>query len=297
MNLPLHYVSDLCVSFLNLFPQGTKTQSSVKVKDPKMCSWTQKRLHQSNVSVTKRQVNSLAMQGRRLESTAVLKVETFNVDSHSMIKPPLVKICGVTNVNDAILAAQVGASFVGMILWPKSKRSICNSTAKEIAHAVRFHKAEPVGVFVDEDAETIERFCTSAGIGIAQLHGEGARASLTNLPSHLETIYVVHVDKSGILQTPLPGSNLVDWILLDSLQGGSGHSFDWEKLKSLSLKSKKGWLLAGGLNPDNVSTAISMLMPDVVDVSSGVTMPDGLLKDPARVLSFIDAVKGCANPI
>ncbi|KAI5078320.1 hypothetical protein GOP47_0005991 [Adiantum capillus-veneris] len=220
-------------------------------------------LHQSNISVTIRQANSLAMQGRRLESTAVLKVETVNVDSHSTIKAPLVKICGVTNVNDATLAAQAGASFVGMILWPKSKRSICVGTAKEIAHAVRFHNAEPVGVFVDEDAETIESFCMSAGIGIAQLHGEGARASLTNLPSHLETIYVVHVDKSGILQTPLPGSNSVDWILLDSLQGGSGHSFDWEKLKSLLIKSKK----------------------------------DGLLKDPARVLSFIDAVKGCTNPI
>ncbi|MCO5595760.1 hypothetical protein L7F22_049808 [Adiantum nelumboides] len=250
------------------------------------------RLDKSNLLARRKQVNSLAIGRIRLKFTAVLKDKIVNLDSCPKVNPKI-KICGVTNAKDATLAAQAGASFVGMILWPKSKRSICVSTAKEIAHAVRFHKAEPVGVFVDEDAETIDSVCSIAGIHIAQLHGERARASLTDLPSHLETIYVVHVDKNGFLQTPLPESNSVDWILLDSLQGGSGHSFDWEQLKNLSIKSRKGWLLAGGLNPENVVTAISMLKPDGVDVSSGVTMPDGLLKDPARVVSFIDAVKGC----
>lgn len=226
--------------------------------------------------------------------TAVFQDRAADVEKHAtVVKVPMVKICGVTNVNDAILAAQAGAKFVGMILWPKSKRSISIDTAKDIAHAVRLHEAEPVGVFVDEDAVTIEKCCNAANIGIAQLHGEGARLSLTKLPSHLVTIYVLHVDQSGVVQTPLPEANLVDWILLDSLQGGSGHSFDWERLKDLSLKSKCGWLLAGGLKPENVATAISILKPDLVDISSGVTMPDGLLKDPTRIFAFMSAVKGC----
>jgi phosphoribosylanthranilate isomerase len=60
----------------------------------------------------------------------------------------------------------------------------------------------------------------------------------------------------------------------------------------LALNSKSGWFLAGGLNPENVATAISVLQPDVVDVSSGVTMPDGLQKDPARISAFINAANG-----
>ena len=73
----------------------------------------------------------------------------------------------------------------------------------------------------------------------------------------------------------------------------SGHTFNWNKIKDLSLNSKSGWFLAGGLNPENVAMAISILRPDVVDVSSGVTMPDGIHKDPARISAFINAAKGC----
>jgi hypothetical protein len=85
---------------------------------------------------------------------------------------PLVKVCGVTNVRDAVVAAQAGASYVGMILWPKSKRSISIDTAKSISYAVRAHNAQPVGVFVDEDAETIQRQCVLSNIDIAQVYKE-----------------------------------------------------------------------------------------------------------------------------
>ncbi|KAH7430252.1 hypothetical protein KP509_09G090300 [Ceratopteris richardii] len=93
------------------------------------------------------------------------------------------------------------------------------------------------------------------------------------------------------MQTQLPEADLVDWILLDSMQGGSGHSFDWGNFKAPRIKSKQGWLLAGGLKPENVARAISILKPDFVDVSSGVTMPDGLLKDPSRISAFMNAVR------
>jgi phosphoribosylanthranilate isomerase len=69
----------------------------------------------------------------------------------------VVKVCGVTNAEDAIVAAQAGANLIGMILWPKAKRSIPAAVARQLAAAARAHGAEPVGVFVDEDAATIAR--------------------------------------------------------------------------------------------------------------------------------------------
>lgn len=225
----------------------------------------------------------------RLRVSAIL----HDAERYEPANVPLVKVCGVTNVRDAIMAAEAGAKYVGMILWPKSKRSVSVDAAKAIAHAVRMHQSEPVGVFVDENAATIEKCCNAADIHIAQLHGEGARSSCWDLPSHLKRIYVLHVDKKGAIQTKLPISSSVDWILLDSVQGGSGHTFDWKEFKAPAPTSKHGWFLAGGLNPDNVASAISILKPSGVDVSSGVTQPDGILKDHARISAFINAVKSC----
>lgn len=74
----------------------------------------------------------------------------------------------------------------GMILWPKAKRAVSVSTAADIAAEAVQHGAQPVAVFVDEDADTIARVCSEAGIGIAQLHGDGARASLPDIPPELQ---------------------------------------------------------------------------------------------------------------
>lgn len=196
-----------------------------------------------------------------------------------------IKVCGVTNVEDAILAASSGANLIGMILWPKAKRSITPATARAIAAAARQHGASPVGVFVDEDAATILRVCEESEIDIAQLHGDGARNALPDLPS-LRTVYVMHADKTGTVQTVLPPADLlVDWVLLDSLQGGSGERFDWSSLAP--PKGRCGWLLAGGLTPDNVAEAIGTAGPTGVDVSSGVCGPDGLKKDEFKVQQYV----------
>ena len=83
----------------------------------------------------------------------------------------LVKICGVTNPEDAAMAASLGADFIGMILWPKAKRSVPFSLGAEIAAAAREGGAQPVGVFVDEDGEDIARACEAVGVSIAQVRG------------------------------------------------------------------------------------------------------------------------------
>eukprot|EP01018_Ginkgo_biloba_P008656 Gb_05890 [translate_table: standard] len=207
---------------------------------------------------------------------------------------PLVKMCGITSVHDAIIAAEAGAKFIGMILWPKSKRSVSLNVAKEISKVAREHGAEPVGVFVEEDANEIGQACDATDIAFVQLHGNGARNALSSLVQHRRIIYVLHVDRNGEILTKPPTeacSTLVDWILIDSLQGGSGQRFDWDKFRVPIAASKYGWFLAGGIDPGNVTKAISILRPDAVDVSSGICSPDGIQKDSARIVSFMNAVR------
>ncbi len=83
----------------------------------------------------------------------------------------------------------------------------------------------------------------------------------------------------------------MQWLLIDGQQGGSGQTLPWSKLKVPNNLAERGWLLAGGLNPDNVAEAVSELHPTVVDVSSGVTQNDGITKDKQKVAAFIAAVK------
>ena len=117
----------------------------------------------------------------------------------------LIKICGVTSAEDAELAAAEGANFIGMIMWPKAKRSVAPAVAQAIAAVAREHGAQAVGVFVDEDARTIEHRCREAGIGVAQLHGDVAREAVASLPEFLQIIYVMHADSDGVIQTLQPG--------------------------------------------------------------------------------------------
>jgi phosphoribosylanthranilate isomerase len=225
-----------------------------------------------------------------------------NTTANSSIQnPPYIKVCGITNAEDAGLAASTGANLIGMILWPKAARSVSTDTAKSIASVARRHNAEPVAVFVDEDADTIISVCQAAGIKIAQLHGDGARAALPHLPASLAVIYVMHADTNGILQTPIPDISsialsrgiykIVDWVLLDSLKGGSGERFDWTSLQPPLQMCSKGWLLAGGLGPGNVRDAVQIAKPSGVDVSSGVCCSDGLKKDVDKVVGFVNEAR------
>lgn len=89
-------------------------------------------------------------------------------------------------------------------MWPKAKRSVAPPVAQAIAAVARQHGAQAVGVFVEEDAQTIEDRCQEAGIRVAQLHGDVAREALGSLPPTLQVIYVVHADSNGVIQTLQP---------------------------------------------------------------------------------------------
>lgn len=125
-------------------------------------------------------------------------------DTQASRAKTLIKICGITSAEDAQLAVAAGADFIGMIMWPKAKRSVAPSVAQAIATVARQHGAQAVGVFVDEDARTIEDRCREAGIGVAQLHGDVARQALGSLPHTLQVIYVMHADSDGVIQTQQP---------------------------------------------------------------------------------------------
>ncbi|KAH0453507.1 hypothetical protein IEQ34_017831 [Dendrobium chrysotoxum] len=210
---------------------------------------------------------------------------------------PIVKMCGITSAKDAEFAAQSGASLIGMILWPKSKRSVSVSTAKEISVAARNNGAEPVGVFVDDDLDTMLRASDAANLEFLQLHGDGSRAALPQLLSTKRVIYVLHADEEGMLlnNVTTEDSSLIDWVLVDSAKGGSGKGFNWQKFQVPSISSKHGWLLAGGLHPDNVCEAIVTLRPDGVDVSSGICDTNGIQKDPLRISSFMSKVNSLGH--
>jgi phosphoribosylanthranilate isomerase len=198
-----------------------------------------------------------------------------------------VKICGITSVADAMVAAQAGADLIGLMFYEGSPRHVTLARAAEIARALPPYIAR-VGVFVNPDADTVLRAIGECGLSLLQFHGEEAPAFCTQFG--VMSMKAFRVRDAGSLRA-LPAYE-TDAYLLDAYSpaahGGTGAKFNWE-LAIAAKQHGRPIFLAGGLKPENVAQAIKQVMPFGVDVSSGVESAPGA-KDPAKVRAFIQAV-------
>ena len=201
-----------------------------------------------------------------------------------------VKICGITRLHDARTAAAAGADFLGFIQYEDSPRYIKPDVAKEIIEWVR--GPEPVGVFVNQSAETVNATCGRVGFTLAQLHGHETPETCAAVEVPVIKAFQVQHDASSeqvrALVTPYLG--VVDFILLDthhtSLWGGTGESFNWRVARDLSADADV--FLAGGISAVNVAEAIDTMRPYAVDLSSSVEAEPGV-KDLDKLADFFDA--------
>lgn len=196
-----------------------------------------------------------------------------------------VKICGITRPEDADLAAQLGAAYLGFVLWENSPRAATLAVVRRVTRSLP-RDVIPVGVFVDPSEQDVTAALES-GIRIAQIHGEPP--AWTNGRAPLQTIRAVHLAPTGDAIEP----NVTDdTVLLDAhdpaKHGGTGKTIDWARA-AIVARSRRV-ILAGGLTPENVGDAIARVRPYAVDVASGVETHPGI-KDPARLRAFINVVK------
>ena len=200
-----------------------------------------------------------------------------------------VKICGVTNVADALAAAEAGADMIGLNFYEKSPRHLSLATAAEISRALPPFVLR-VGVFVNPEESQVVEAIAACGLNLLQFHGDEESNFCTQFG--LMSVKALRVRDAESLQT-LENFN-TDAFLLDAYSksglGGTGEKFNWN-LAVAAQKFGKPIFLAGGLSPENVADAVKQVRPFAVDVSSGVESAPGK-KDAAKVRAFIASVRG-----
>lgn len=236
-----------------------------------------------------------------------------------------IKICGITSVQDALLAAEAGADAIGLNVYAQSPRHVAAEQAAEIVEQLREdHSPEQVQVvlvFVNHSVEEILWTIREAdlyGSGLCvQLHGDeppellrelrshglGTAGHLLQATGHVPTVPVIRAFRCAGADFSKVDSYLSECerisaspqaVLVDAFQpgvyGGSGQRADWQALRKWRLNPAEPLILAGGLTPENVADAIAAVRPDAVDVASGVESAPAK-KDPAKVCAFIEAAK------
>ena len=204
---------------------------------------------------------------------------------------PRVKICGLTNVEDALAAVEAGADAIGFVFHHESPRRITSDVVKRVvAHLPPF--VLPVGVFVNEDIKVVRDLMDDCGLVIPQLHGDEAVAycDLLGRPV-LKAIRLK--DRGSLLSlAEYKGRSRVRGFVLDAFSavsyGGTGQVTDWGLAAEAARSAPV--ILAGGLTPENVAEAIQRVRPYGVDVSSGVESHPGK-KDHEKIRAFIKAAK------
>lgn len=214
-------------------------------------------------------------------------------------KMTIVKICGLTNLEDALAAAEAGADLLGFILYPKSPRYVAPEKIAEIVTGVRAAFAVPprcVGVFVNVSTAQVIATLDQTKLDLAQLHGDESAAEVAALHGRgFKAVRPIGLEDalSFVATFAAIGADAGPAMLIDAYDphayGGTGQRADWGAAAVVAQRVSH-LLLAGGLTPDNVAAAVQVVRPWGVDVASGVEARPGR-KDHAKVRAFIAAAK------
>lgn len=209
-----------------------------------------------------------------------------------------VKICGISRTEDALVAAESGADFIGLIFAPSSRR-VTPEQAKPIVEALNHGQPRPlvVGVFVNESVDYVNRVAAGVGLDLVQISGDETLRycqklskpviKVCHIPAVKTAKQVMDEVAGGLEYMP---SGKLTYLLdtdTDRKYGGSGQTFDWSIAREVASRFQV--IVAGGLNPDNVTRLVKEARPWGVDVSSGVETSGQ--KDPAKIRAFIKEAK------
>lgn len=198
-----------------------------------------------------------------------------------------VKICGITRVEDALVAVRNGADAIGLVFYAPSPRNVSIAQAQEIANKIPAF-VTVVALFVNAEASFINEVISQVKIDLLQFHGDETPEECAQY--RLPFIKAIRVKLDTNLVQCSTDFSAAKALLLDTytegVAGGTGHVFDWNLIPSQLTKSV---ILAGGLTSDNVAQAIAQVRPYAVDVSGGVEVSKGI-KDAAKIAAFMQQV-------
>lgn len=201
-----------------------------------------------------------------------------------------IKICGITNEQDALLAVALGADALGFVFAP-SPRQVAPSKVREIVRRLP-SEIVTVGVFRDELPKRILDIMQEAHLQGAQLHGHESVAISAEVSAGVR--FSIKAVVAGSPDAKRANDFVCDAVLIDGLSPGSGEVFDWQLMNEIPLGLRL--ILSGGLHPENVAEGIDRARPWGVDVSSGVEKSHGL-KDPVKMRQFIANARAAAREL
>jgi phosphoribosylanthranilate isomerase len=209
-----------------------------------------------------------------------------------------IKVCGITNIDEALALSKAGVNYVGFIFYPASKRYALHTLSLDQIKSVQLPGVLKVGVFVNEPLEKVIATATEAGLDMVQLHGDETPNYCKEMANHYPVIKAFRISETDDVAYKISEYlEDIDYLLFDtasSVYGGSGISFDWKKLANAT--GQKPYFLSGGIGPDDVSKITSFVQSEAagnctaVDVNSKFETAPGQ-KNIQLLQSFIPTIK------
>ena len=199
-----------------------------------------------------------------------------------------IKLCGFKNIDDIIFATSLDINYLGMIFVENLPRSIDIDTAIQATSICEEKNIKSVGVFLNQNTDTVDKILSKVDLDVLQLHGTEDISDYRIFKKDI--IKTLHVSKDSVFTSKNLDFENTDFLLdasSENLQGGSGKCFDWNILNDVPVEKL---LIAGGLKPDNILDLLSKYTPKCVDVSSGIENKIGH-KDHNLMSDFVDKIR------